>query len=116
MSFVDPSTLLLPYRQGDVLLIPCAGIPAGAKEEAPEHGRVILARGEVTGHSHAMMAERVRFFRDDGLGRAFVQVSGDAPVDLEHEEHAPLGIPPGSYRLVRQREYLPQEDPRAVID
>lgn len=116
MSYIDPSTLQLHYRQGDILLIPCAGIPAGAKEEAPEQGRVVLARGEVTGHSHAMAAERVRFFRDDGLGRAFVQVTGEAPVDLKHEEHAPLAIPPGNYRLVRQREYLPQEDPRAVAD
>jgi len=108
--------VLQPYRQGDVLLVPCADIPAGAVEEAAEHGRVVLARGERTGHAHTMAADRVCYFREDGTGRGFIRVAGPAPVDLTHEEHAPLAIPPGSYRVVQQREYQPRAAPRAVTD
>jgi hypothetical protein len=107
-----------PYRQGDVLLVPCPDIPPGAREEAPENGRVILARGEVTGHSHTMSADRVRYFREDGSGGgiAFLRVGGSSPVDLVHEEHAPLEIPAGTYRVIQQREYQPRSIPRTVID
>lgn len=106
------------YRQGDILLVPCAEIPASACEDAPENGRVVLARGEQTGHAHTMAADRVRYFRDDGSGGGggFIRVAGPGPAELTHEEHAPLTIPPGSYRVVQQREYRPREAPRAVVD
>lgn len=104
------------YRQGDVLLVPCPDIPVSARPEPPEQGRVVLARGETTGHAHAMAAQRVCHFREDGTGGGFVRVDGSAPVALTHEEHAPLMVPPGSYRVVRQREYQPQSLPRTVMD
>jgi hypothetical protein len=107
---------LRPYRQGDVLLVPCAEIPTGAFEEAAENGRVVLARGEQTGHAHTMAADRVCYFREDGTGSGFIRVSGTAPVDLTHEEHASLAIPPGSYRVVQQRESQPRAAPRVVAD
>lgn len=107
-----------PYRQGDVLLVPCAEIPANAHAEVAEEGRVVLARGERTGHAHTMAADRVCFFREDGSGGGggFIRVAGPAPVDLTHEEHGPLAIPPGNYRVVQQREYQPRGAPRAVTD
>ena len=114
LEFRNPATR--PYRQGDVLLLPCGGIPTGARAKAPENDRVVLARGETTGHAHAMAADRVCYFRDDGTGGGFVQVEGSEPVALTHEEHSPLMVPPGSYRVVRQREYQPQARPRAVVD
>lgn len=104
------------YRQGDVLLLKCADVPASAHPEAPEDGRFVLARGETTGHAHVMAAEGVCFFRDDGTGGGFLRVQGTAPVALTHEEHAPLTVPPGNYRVVRQREYQPRSLPRAVVD
>lgn len=36
---------LRPYRQGDVLLVPCVAIPSEVHEEAAENGRVVLAYG-----------------------------------------------------------------------
>jgi hypothetical protein len=109
------------YRQGDVLLLPCPGIPADATEETPENGRVVLAHGERTGHSHAMSGERVRQFRQERFDRvdgrrAYVRVAGSSPVALQHEEHGTLMIPPGDYRVIQQREYRPRSIPRAVID
>lgn len=106
------------FRQGDVLLVPCEDIPPGASEETPEDGRVVLAHGEVTGHAHVMRADRVCYFRDDGTGSggAYLRVGGKEPVALTHEEHYPLAIPPGNYRVVQQREYQPRALPRFVRD
>ncbi len=104
------------YRQGDVLLVPCDTVPAGAREQKPDDGRVVLAYGEVSGHAHALDADRVRYFREDGTGQAFLYVPGANPVDLKHEEHAPLSVEPGTYRIVRQREFMPSETPRLIAD
>jgi hypothetical protein len=35
---------------------------------------------------------------------------------LTHEEHAPIRLPAGLYRVVRQREYLPGWQQREVAD
>ena len=72
------------------------------------HGRVILAHGEATGHAHAIKAEGAALFRDPKLMTIFMKVSGDA-VALEHDEHKTITIPPGNYRVIRQREYSPSE-------
>lgn len=97
------------YRQGDVLLIPVASIPASAPVKA-EANRLILARGEATGHHHSFtLADTVALFREDGSGGGlFLSVTGDAPAALEHQEHTALAIPPGNYRVRIQREYHPQ--------
>lgn len=114
--FDTTQRVLRPYRQDDVLLVPCAELPTGALEEAAESGRVVLARGQRTGHAHTMAADRVCYFREDGTGSGFIHVAGPAPVDLTHEEHAPLTIPPGNYRVVQQREYKPRAAARVVAD
>lgn len=108
---------LRPFRQGDVLLVPCSEIPAIARKEAPAGERVVLAEGERTGHAHTMLADRVSYFREDGSGSgAYVHVAGPSPVDLTHEEHDTLAIPPGNYRVVQQRQYQPRAAPTAVAD
>jgi len=93
-------------RQGDVL-VEAAKIPKSAKAE-PREDRVVLAHGEVTGHCHAFYSERVRMFRDDGLARAFIRVTGKEPVELQHEEHGAVAHAPGDYEVIRQREYSPE--------
>ena len=35
------------------------------------------------------------------------EVTGDAPVALEHDQHDAISIPPGTYQIVRQVEYSP---------
>jgi hypothetical protein len=116
------------YRQGDILLLPVAALPelraavaqnlsdvvaASTKVSllpvAAEHGRLILAHGEVTGHHHSFaLAHNVALFREDGSGGGlFLSVTG-APADLEHQEHSTIVVPPGEYAVVRQREYSPE--------
>jgi hypothetical protein len=94
-------------RQGDVLLVPVTTIPAGAIQVARDAGRVILAYGEVTGHAHAIVHPDVTLVSDEQAGelRMWMQVTAPEPVELRHDEHDTLLIPPGTYRVIRQREY-----------
>jgi hypothetical protein len=96
------------YRQGDVLIIPVESIPERLDPIDREEGRVVLAHGEVTGHARAIKAEAAALFRAPKLMAVFMKVSGDAPVALEHDDHDTIMIPPGTYRVVRQREYAPE--------
>ena len=97
------------FRQGDVLLVRVAALPEGAKDITPEE-RIVLAYGEVTGHAHAIeeLAVKARPARlwDAGAER-FLQVL--EKTSLRHEEHAPIDLPEGVYRVVQQREYSPEE-------
>ena len=103
-------------RQGDVLLVPAEAVPTGAKSVRRDGGRVILAYGEVTGHAHAIRSTAARLL--EAQEERYL-VTSDT-VTLEHEEHGPIAIAPGTYRVVIQREYVPADiEPasfRRVID
>ena len=89
------------------MIVPIAQLPAGVSALAPEGGRVVLAHGEATGHSHAINDPNARLFHDPKLRAIFLRVCGRAPVTLEHQEHDTIHIPPGDYQIIRQREYSP---------
>jgi hypothetical protein len=91
-------------RQGDVLLVPVETMPAG-RLLPPESGRLILASGETTGHYHSV-AERDASLMEAAEG-VFLRIM--SATTLEHPEHRPLLLQPGTYRVVTQREYTPQE-------
>ena len=97
-----PTTFLA--AQGDVVIRSVAAIPATAVPIAPEQGRVVLAHGEATGHHHSFPHRAgVTLFRDDGAGGdTFLEVA-DVPAPLAHQEHGTIEVPPGTYRVVRQR-------------
>ncbi len=90
------------YRQGDVLLIKVESLPSTAEKEDNEN-RIILAWGEATGHAHAIDALAAESFRADN--ERFVVINEETR--LFHEEHAPIRIEPGVYKVVRQREFWP---------
>ena len=93
------------FRQGDVLVIPVATIPASAQEVQPRNGRLIVAEGEATGHHHSFPHRQgAVMFRDDGAGGGTF-VHADKPVALEHQEHGALSLEPGDYRIAIQRTY-----------
>ena len=92
-------------RQGDVLLVPVDELPAAARPIRRTGGRVVLAEGEVTGHAHAIRSSAATLFAT-GEER---YLRAAAPVTLDHEEHAPIEVAPGTYRVVIQREYVPPE-------
>jgi hypothetical protein len=94
------------YRQGDVLVQQITTIPTGLQQVPRDNGRVILAYGEVTGHAHAVVGD-VEFLAADlaELEERFLRVEAEA--QIVHEEHDTIVLPPGNYRVVRQREYAP---------
>jgi hypothetical protein len=100
------------YRQGDVLLMQIDEMPGSAQEGTPDGDRIVLAYGEVTGHAHAVAAELARIFVDKET--RFLHV-GDGGASLVHEEHATIALDPGVYRIVHQREYVPNSS-RYVLD
>lgn len=97
------------YRQGDVLLIPISGelVPTDARPVPRDaRGRLVLARGEATGHAHAVAAHDAELLADpDDVDRRFLRIVSTGL--LTHEEHRTIPLPPGLYRVARQREYSP---------
>jgi hypothetical protein len=115
------------YRQGDVLIERISGIP----ETALTTER-LLVRGEGRNHGHFMTGEAVEIGKAEdgsvteggGIITHYLNVSDHCI--LEHllidssewtGEHAAIEIPPGTYRVVRQREFDPYAKAiRAVKD
>lgn len=102
------------------------------KKDLREQGRIILAHGEVTGHSHQVVTaldapptfDRAQFFEEPD-GTRMLLVIGDEPVYVKHDEHARLTLDPtrpaqvrqgdvlltprgtGAWKVTRQREFEP---------
>jgi hypothetical protein len=106
------------YRQGDVMFCAIHKLPAG-KSTKRDNGTV--AYGEVTGHSHRLAdlatAEVIEI--ENGLfvhvSEEGISIEGNPGATFVHEEHGPISLPPGDYRVQIQREYSPQEI-RSVVD
>ncbi len=97
------------FRQGDVLIERIEHLPKTVEPVAREGGRFVLAHGEMTGHAHMILESNVRMFRDPSdHHRMFLEVF-DSPCRVVHEEHAEVVLPPGTYRVIRQREYTPKQ-------
>jgi hypothetical protein len=97
------------YRQGDVLLVPATGVPAGAEKVARDNGRLVLALGEATGHAHAVETLGAELFSSTADRYLKVPSTG---ASLVHEEHGTIKLPEGTYKVVLQREYTPQQNLR----
>ena len=99
------------YAQGDLLIERVDDLePSGTLVSPDVTGATVLAEGELTGHRHAIF-ERVTMFRDDALAREIpggLYVEGGAATIL-HQEHAPIALGEGTYRVRRQRELEPED-------
>lgn len=99
-------------RQGDVLIYSIDRVPAHAKllQEGSNDKPIVLAHGEVTGHTHSIRKpSATRYFTDlQSEVKAFLDAP--APVEIEHEEHAPVSLPAGKYAVVIQKEYVPSDE------
>lgn len=94
------------YRQGDVLIMQIDALPIGeAKPVKRDAQRIVLAYGEVTGHAHAIATPGVKLM-EIGAER---YITADKPFAIQHEEHATVHVPAGTFRVIRQREYSPAE-------
>ena len=89
-------------RQGDVLLQQVADIPKTAVKQNPVGGKVVLALGEVTGHSHTITTDTADWWKDGD--DQYVAVT--ATTEVLHQEHGPLPLETGEkYIKIGQREY-----------
>lgn len=96
-------------QQGDVLIKPVDGIPAGAKRL----NHRTLADGEHTGHSHVTEAEDVELFEENGT----LYMRAPTGTTVRHEEHKPITVKPGTYVVSGVREFDHfKEEAHRVID
>jgi hypothetical protein len=96
------------WRHGDVLIASAKAVPANATRRPS----AVLARGEFTGHSHRF-AEPETVAVWEAAGVLFVTVLAEQATVI-HEEHKPITLPHGIYRVWQQREYTPQAIVRVV--
>jgi len=101
----------MQYRQGDVFIEQISSIPQDVKKQ--ENKEKILARGEATGHHHSIEITNATESFVDSAGLLYLNLQENTT--LIHQEHAPIEIPKGFYRVIIQREYGPDEI-RNVLD
>lgn len=98
------------WRHGDVLIAPApvASLPA----EARRRPSPVLVWGEITGHSHRL-ADAGSAELWEAEGTLYLRVTAPSAT-IVHEEHHPITLPGGLYRVWTQREYSPREIRRVV--
>ena len=109
-----------PYRQGDVFIEPVDEIPEEIEAVPLDVGRVVLAYGEVTGHAHAFDPEDSRHIQHTRPKRRsegnVTYLDIHRPVALKHEEHDPVPLPPGKYRVSPQHQWSEEQERQRVLD
>jgi hypothetical protein len=118
---VEKNMANLLYAQGDILLELVDDAAPNNLLANDADGAVVLARGELTGHRHAFHSGEVVLFRDEALARAVplalyighIKISSPS-ADLQHEEHATITLPAGTYQVRRQREWDSNGEPLLV--
>lgn len=94
-------------RQGDLFFVPVK--PEEVKGRKQKNN--VIALGELTGHSHELVEGEV--LQDKGT--KFLVLSKASKV--VHQEHNPVALEKGTYKVTRQREYKPTKlRPVKVID
>ncbi len=99
----------MQYRQGDIFIESIPTIPTEAEVVPREDGKIVLAYGEVTGHAHVIADRGAELLKVESMEDRFLSIMAASGVELRHEEHAPIKLPPGNYVVRRQREYIPNE-------
>jgi len=103
-------------QQGDVLFYAVDGLPGGLKPRSRSRpGLATFAEGEATGHHHSCAAEDVELY-EDAAGVLWCRVLAPETV-VTHQEHKPVTLRRGDYRINFVREYDPfAERVRVVVD
>lgn len=120
-KFVDNNLVKVPKWKsgnrgfhGDVLLF---------MEALPENFELmekctepVLAYGEATGHLHMLFSDGEVDLREcKKTNQKYLRLV--EPATLKHQEHNPIQLPPGTYRIGIQKEYDHfDEEIRSVID
>lgn len=106
-------------RQGDLLLVRHDQAPENLRPIPPEGGHLVLAHGEVTGHSHAVPAlPTATLFRPDDMpsGSGVMWLKLGEAAELVHPEHDSIVLDAGSWERRPQCEWSDDHEPRQVAD
>ncbi len=87
-----------PLRQGDVILMPVQQLDG---QKLPH---LVLAEGEVTGHTHRIVEGEAELYEKDGI--LYLRVLSETAL-LSHEEHKAITVSQGTWMVKIQREYQP---------
>ena len=98
------------WRQGDVFIADVPVIPGQAVSQA----HCVLAEGEATGHRHRVSDPFSAVVFAD-RSQLFLKVVAETAT-IVHDEHGPIELPRGTYRVWQQREYDPSNQFRFVRD
>jgi len=103
---------IVKKQQGDVIIKITDEIPGDATKVLRAPRGFVLAEGEATGHAH-VIEESIAMYEKDGILYLVV----DKPVTVKHEEHKPIDLDRGMYKVNIVREYDPfEEEVRNVGD
>jgi len=93
----------MQFRHGDVMIEQAACLPDVRRKAK----HTILAHGELTGHCHRIAEKGAAdlYETPDGM---FLHVTARTAT-VVHDEHDPISLESGTYRVWRQREYSPEE-------
>jgi len=89
-------------QQGDVLIESVNEIPNEAKDAEVKNGSIVLADGETTGHAHRISwISGITFKEHNGM----YYLVNKEELTVKHEEHKPVTIPQGTWKIRKVREY-----------
>lgn len=89
-------------HQGDVPIYPYSGEFKG--EKVDHNGSLTLAYGEATGHHHTISVQNINDMEAIKLADGGWLLKLKTEGTLVHQEHLPIKVSPGIYRIGRERE------------
>lgn len=105
-----------PSFQGDLCIYRVVSIPDNVTPATPENGAYVVAHSE-TGHHH-IVKERGAQLLIDKTNAFIAYLDVAEPTTLEHlrsfDTHETLLLPPGLYKVHRQRQATPEGWERAA--
>ena len=102
----------MTHRHGDVGIMP---VTPPARKGRVRLNHLVLADGEVTGHSHRVVSldgspADAELYEQDG--KLYLRTS--KPSAVIHQEHARIELPKGTFEIIQQREWSPEGERRVV--
>ena len=98
--------------QGDVFFTKTKKLPEGAKARKQNKRGFVIAEGESTGHAH-VVDDDIELYEKKGV----LYLKTEKEVQVQHEEHKPVTIGKGIWKVGIVREYDPfKEEERPVED
>lgn len=98
------------FVQGDVLFEKTGRKIGGNRVPARADGRIVIARGEKTGHDHTVDSETATLYQN---GDKLALVVAES-TQIVHQQHSPLLLEPGYYDVMVQRQYAPLAPKREI--